>query len=148
MRRRQLDAPPIAPPPHLLAKLRLFRLAERGQLLGMGGDALDGVERILPGGAQGAAQPVGRPLLEHAGFAKPVDHQIRQRGPAGAGAGDAEQRSTVRSMETVVCRSMKACTPRAALRASSRARATADGSTKSWAMGGAASTPMQRLSQG
>ncbi len=51
-------------------------------------------------------------------------------------------RSTVRSMETVVCRSMKACTPMAAPRASSRARTTAYGSTKSCDMGGL------RLSQG
>jgi hypothetical protein len=43
---------------------------------------------------------------------------------------------------------MKAWTPRAALRASSRARAMVDGTTKICAMRGAASTPMQRLSQG
>src|SRR3954468_12400850 len=57
-------------------------------------------------------------------------------------------RSTVRSIETVVCRSMNACTPSAALRASSRAFSICDGSTKIWAMGGAASIPRQRLPQG
>ena len=77
---------------HLLAELLVLGGGKRWQLFGVRGDPLDRLQRILARRrAQGAAQPVRRVPLQHAGVAQAVDHQIRQRSTAGTGAGDPEQ---------------------------------------------------------
>src|SRR5205085_864035 len=77
---------------HLLAELLVLGGGKRWQLFVVRRDSLDRLQRILARRrAQGAAQPVRRAPLQHAGVAQAVDHQIRQRSTAGTCAGDPEQ---------------------------------------------------------
>ena len=77
---------------HRRAQLLVVGGRERGQLLRVRGDALDGVQWIAAGTRlERAAQPKGRSFVENFCLPELVDQQIRERRSSRSGGADSEE---------------------------------------------------------